>query len=354
MKSGAKRSSVQILLAAVCAVLIFAAVFFSLRRQQNQASELTTYSMGTVFRQTVAGQNAQQAEADAAAAVSALDAMISRKTEDSDISRLNRSAGGGSVSVSPQTARLLQLSLELAEKSGGAWDPTILPLSSLWDFDDDAEKVPAEDEILAAAGLVDYSGLSADADAGTASLAKAGMGVDLGGIGKGAACSAAVKVYRSAGVQSAIISAGGSSIGVFGTKSDGSLWRIAVRDPKTPDSDAGTMGELEIASGYVSTSGVYEKCFRQNGVLYHHLLNPKTGYPQQNGLVSVTVTAGSGELSDGLSTACFLLGREKAIPLLEYYGAGAVFVAEDGSVFVTQNLRSSFRVTNSAYVLSAD
>lgn len=354
MKTGAKKTAVRIASAAACAVLISAAGFFFLRGRQNQTSELTTYAMGTVFLQTVSGRSAQQAEADASAAISALDGLISRNSQDSDISRLNRSAGGGSISVDARTAQLLRLSLELAGLSGGMWDPTILPLSSLWNFDGGAETVPEESEIRAAAGLVDYTCLSADADACTASLAKKGMGVDLGGIGKGAACSAAVEVYRTAGVQSAIISAGGSSIGVFGTKADGSLWRIAVRDPRTPDSDAGTMGELEIASGYVSTSGVYEKCFRLDGVLYHHLLNPKTGYPQQNGLVSVTVTASSGELSDGLSTACFLLGREKSLPLLGRYGAGAVFISDDGSVFVTENLRGSFRVTNSAYAISPD
>lgn len=348
------KKAVWIFSFAAVAAAITGAVRLSVSRAGDSAVVCTTYAMGTCFSQTVAGENAREAENTASAAISEMDNLISRKTETSEISELNRSAGQKSVPVGAQTASLLKLSLELAKLSGGAYDPTILPLSSLWDFDDDIRTVPEESKILAAVGLVDYSALQLDESAGTAFLAKSGMGVDLGGVGKGAACDAAVAAYEAAGVRCGLISAGGSSIGLFGIKTDGSLWRVAVRDPKTPDSDAGTVGELSLASGYLSTSGVYERCFEQDGILYHHLLNPKTGYPQNNGLLSVTVTASGGALSDGLSTACFMLGIEKSAALLEHYGAGAVFICEDGSIYVTENLRGSFQITNSAYSLAED
>lgn len=336
---------------AVIIVLVSSLLFWHWHSTSDQTFESTTYAMGTYMQQTVTGANAQEAAKSASKNISNLEDKISWKIVDSDIARLNRSAGSGSISVDKKTAEILSLALDIANRSEGSYDPTIQPLSSLWDFDKDAKIVPAKDEIAKAVGLVGYKGLSVDSAAETAALSKVGMGIDLGGIGKGAACSAAIDTYRAAGVSSAIISAGGSSIGLFGTKANGTPWCIAVRDPQTPDSNAGTMGDLYLSSGYVSTSGIYEKYFRKNGVFYHHLLNPQTGYPQNNGLVSVTVVAENGPLSDGLSTACFVLGRKKSAALLEHYNAGAIFIDENNHVYVTKKLIGKFKITNQKYTL---
>src|SRR5699024_9207852 len=128
------------------------------------------------------------------------------------------------------------------------------------------------------------------------------------GIGKGAACDAAVQMYQESGAEAGIVAVGGS-IGLYGEKPDGSLWRLGVRDPNSGDDRAEAMGLLDLASGFVSTSGSYEKTFTENGKTYHHLLDPKTGYPAESGLVSVTVVAKSGALSDALATAVFVLGE---------------------------------------------
>ena len=146
---------------------------------------------------------------------------------------------------------------------------------------------------------------------GTAALQSHSAALDLGSVGKGAACDAAVAAYKEAGVDRAVVAVGGS-VGVWGEKPFGQLWNIAVRDP---DSE-GSLGTLSVPSGFLSTSGSYEKQFEEDGVTYHHILDPKTGYPAESGLVGVTIWSDSGVLSDALSTACFVLGMEESLPLL--------------------------------------
>lgn len=352
MAAGKKKNIRVISAAAAVAALLLVLVFSGRNTADHRNYECSTYAMGTYFQQSVTGNRAQAAAAEASRKIAELENRISWKIPGSDLAHLQREAGRGPVAIERGTASLLSLAAEIAKQSDGFYDPTVQPLSSLWDFDGDLKKVPSPEAVSKAAGLVGYSGLAVDLSAGTASLSRSGMGIDLGGIGKGAACDTAVQAYRDAGVSSALISAGGSSIGLWGTKPDGTPWRIAVRDPATPDSNTDAMGELQLTSGYLSTSGIYEKCFRQNGVLYHHLLNPKTGYPQNNGLVSVTVVADGGALSDGLSTACFVYGREKSAALLDHYHAGAVFIDGRDRVCVTKNLAGKFKITNSKYHLA--
>lgn len=182
------------------------------------------------------------------------------------------------------------------------------------------------------------------------------MALDLGAIGKGAACDAALECYRQSDVKAAVVAVGGS-VGLYGTKPDGQAWRVSVRDP----ADAGGLGVLDLPGGFVSTSGSYEKFFEQDGKTYCHLLDPRTGFPAESGLASVTVwcppdmEAGyPGALSDGLATACFVLGLEDSIPLLEQYGAQALFVDEEGWVTVTAGLREHFTLTAEGYTLAGE
>lgn len=343
-----KKTQVVVASAVILAVAAGGWISFRMHRQ-TKSFEMSTYAMGSYFEQTVYGDKAQEAAKEAAESVSRLEGEISWKISDSDIAHVDRDAGKGWTSIHPEAASLLRLSLDIAKRSEGAYDPTVLPLSSLWNFDGDVRKVPAAAAIRKAVTRVGYQNLQVRTGESAAALRNSGMGIDLGGIGKGAACDDAVAAYRSAGAVSGIISGGGSSIGLFGKKPDGSPWVIAVRDPNTPNSNANAMGELRLGPGFVSTSGIYEKSFQQNGVTYHHLLNPKTGYPENNGLVSVTVVADQGALSDGLSTACFVLGKERGRELLRHYGADAVMIDRANRVYVTDNLKGRFKITNSKY-----
>ena len=163
-------------------------------------------------------------------------------------------------------------------------------------------------------------------------------------MGKGAACDAALEAYAASGVDRAVVAVGGS-VGVYGEKPFSQPWQIAVRDPR----GEGSLGTLSIRSGFVSTSGSYEKQFTENGKTYCHLLDPKTGYPAESGLVSVTVWSKAGALSDALSTACFVLGLEESLPLLDEFEAEAVFITEEHEIYVTQGLQEAFQLKSGDY-----
>ena len=310
----------------------------------DRGTTVTTYSMGSYVQQTVYGKNQEEAAQQAASAVTQLEELISWRKEDSDAARLNQAAGEDFLEIDGRTYEILETSLAVCEASGGAFDVTIAPLSRLWDFDG-TPSLPEDSQIQEMKSRVDYTSLSLLED-GTAALRKKGTALDLGAVGKGAACDAAVDAYAAADV-SGIVSVGGS-VGVFGDKPDGSLWRIALRDPESQ----GSLGTLSIGEGFVSTSGSYEKQFTQDGVTYHHLLDPAIGYPAESGLVSVTVWSQSGTLSDALSTACFVLGMEESLPLLEEFEAEAIFIDEEHNITATAGFgNDSFQLESGEYTL---
>ncbi|MGN0479338.1 MAG: FAD:protein FMN transferase [Hominenteromicrobium sp.] len=342
-----KAKRLAIVMCAVLLVLIIVLALLPLLDCDAEKYEVTTYAMGSYVQQTVYGDAREAGAVQAADDVQALENKISWRVSGSDIQKLNDNAGQDWITLSGETMEILAIAQDVAEKSGGAFDVTIAPISRLWDFDSERREVPADEKIRALLPYVDYTGLRLDAEEGTASLRNLNTAVDLGAVGKGAACDAAVKAYGEAGVQAAIVSVGGS-VGTYGTKPSGAKWNVAVRDPNGD----GTLGSVSIASGFLSTSGSYEKCFTLDGKTYHHLLDPETGYPAETGLVSVTVWSDSGTRSDALSTACFVLGLEKGAELLAQYGAEGIFIDENGVITVTDGLKDAFELTADGYTLA--
>lgn len=340
-----------VLLVLLAAVVGFVIWLYTGYAGESTPYEVTNYAMGTYVQQTVYGKNGQAGASAAASAISNLENEISWRVDGSDIQKLNEQAGGEPVTVSKETFSVLRTSLDVAEKTGGAFDPTIYPLSSLWDFGGDNQQLPSQESIDDFLPYVNYQDLILKEGDSTAQLLSELEAVDLGAAGKGAACDVALQAYRDAGVDNAVIAVGGS-IGVTGRRLTQENWRISVRDPdkNVEDTDAG-MGVLELSEGFVSTSGVYEKYFEQDGILYHHLLDPATGYPVENDLLSVSVVAQTGMLSDLLSTACFVLGMEKSLAVLEHYNAQAIFITRNKQVYVTDGLKDRFTVSSQDYAL---
>ena len=228
--------------------------------------------------------------------------LFSRTLEGSDIWNLNH-AQGQPVTVSEETARLLRLALDYADKSDGALDVTIAPASSLWDFKN-----------LRLEGT-------------TAQLLDKEMAVDLGAVAKGYIADRLADSLRAQGVTNALINLGGNIV-ALGDK-NGKAWQVGIQSPFDEETLAAT---LEVRDKTVVTSGTYERSFRKNGVLYHHILDPKTGEPVRNGLASVTILADASVIADGLSTACFVLGETKGLALIEATpGAEALYIREDGT-----------------------
>ncbi|MCR5689364.1 MAG: FAD:protein FMN transferase, partial [Clostridiales bacterium] len=177
-----------------------------------------------------------------------------------------------------------------------------------------------------------------------------GQVLDLGAVGKGAACETAVSFLRDSGSTGAVVHVGGS-VGFFGKNrnSDDRAWHIGIRDPRKGANDICAVFDLD--EGYVSTSGNYEKRFAEDGVAYWHILDRGTGYPARAGLMSVSVYCVDGLLSDALSTACFVLGSEDSLPLLDAYGAEAMFITGGGVCLVTSGLADRVRLSGDAYTI---
>lgn len=268
---------------------------------------------------------APQETVDAALRVSMdYEAVFSKTVKDSDIWRLNH-ADGKPVEVDPETVSLLRLAIAVSEQSGGAFDVTIAPVSNLWDFTAETPSLPDPDELKAAAARVDYRNILID---GNVVTLKNGAEIDLGGIAKGYIADRVAAYLRENGVTSACINMGGNIVTV-GTKPDGSKWTIGIRDPNGTAAQSEEV--LSVSDAAIVTSGNYERFFILDGVRYHHILDPKTGMPVQNGIASVTVIGVESALCDALSTACFLLGEEGSRALLDRYGVKAIFLCTDGT-----------------------
>ena len=252
--------------------------------------------------------------------------ILSRTIEGSDVWRINH-AGGEPVEVSDDTAAILRCAEEISGMSGGAFDITIAPASTIWDFTSGEAVLPDADALTEAVKLVDYTKVSLEGN--TVTLPE-GMMIDLGGIAKGYIADQVKAYLEKCGVEHAILSFGGNIVAI-GKKPDGSDWKVGIQDIDKPTGEH--MLVAANRGGSTVTSGIYERGFELNGVRYHHLLNPKTGWPEQNELASVTILSDSSMEGDALATAAFILGTEKGLKLIESQeGIEAVFIARDRKV----------------------
>ena len=259
--------------------------------------------------------------------MSELEGLFSRTLEGSDIWRINH-AGGESVTVSPRTADLLRFGLSWAEQTDGALDITIAPVSSLWNFTDGSNTVPDEADLNAALSHVGYQNIVIEDS--TVTLEDPEAMIDLGAIAKGYAADALRDFLAENGCTSALVNLGGNVLTV-GRKPDNSAWNIGIRKPFGEPEEV--IAVVPAADQCVITSGSYERCFRANGKLYHHILDPKTGVSADSGLNSVSILSASGSAGDALSTACFVMGLEKGMALIESLpGIEALFINEDNEL----------------------
>ena len=274
--------------------------------------------------------------------------LLSWTEENSQISQLNN-ADGKTMEVSDDLAADLEKIRQLSQDSNGAFDPTLGKIIRLWDIAGENPHVPDQSEIDTLLPEVGYEKIQVD---GNNVTLLDGCTLDLGAVGKGMGCDQIMDYLQTQpDVVGMILNLGGSSVMTYGEKPDGSSWKVALTDPR--DTEGGYLGAITLdANQFLSTSGDYEKYFIEDGIRYHHILDPKTGYPVWNGLTSVTIVCDQGYLADGLSTACFVLGMDAAKPLLEKYDAEAVFVDEDKNVYVTSGLMDKFELMKDGYTVN--
>ena len=292
----------------------------------------TIYAMDTVMALTAYGPNAETALADAKKEIFRLDALFDRKGESSEIALLNET---GSTSLSPDTCELLARGLEISGLTNGAFDMTVAPVMDLWGFYDQEYRVPEAGAIASALEQVDYRNIHID---GMTATLSGGTQLEPGGIAKGYTSGRVMEIFKENGITSGLVSLGGN-VQALGSRPDGAPWRVAVQDP----SSEGYAGILSLTDCAAITSGDYQRYFMQDGHIYHHIIDPATGYPADSDLSSVTIVCTDAALADGLSTALYVMGKDAALdfwrenPVFE-----AVFITRSGEIYITAGLDGKF------------
>ena len=278
-----------------------------------------------------------------------MDALLSTGEKTSEVAQINANGGG---TLSEDTTYLLERSLDLYDSTNGVFDIAIYPIMDAWGFTTGNYTIPSDETIESLLPLTDANDILYDKDSASISFAKDGMKIDFGGIAKGYTSGRIADIYRECGVTSGLINLGGN-VQVVGTKTDGSKWRVAVQSPEAEDD---YLGILSTADRAVITSGGYERYFEQDGMKYHHIIDPSTGHPANNGLVSVTIVSADGTLADGLSTSLFIMGKDKAA---EYWRAHSdefdtILEDEDGVLYVTEGIADDFTSDHETNIIRKD
>lgn len=275
---------------------------------------------------------------------------MNRFEESSEVTSINQAAGQAAVKVSAETFYIIKTAKSYAEDSAGKFDPTIGPLVDLWAIGNGGSKVPDDAAIEQARQLVSYEKLVLDESQLSVQLKEAGMTLDLGAIAKGYAADVVAQYLQEQGFNSAIIDLGGNIL-AMGSKPDGSAWSIGIQSPE--EQRGAYIGTLPVHNKTIVTSGIYERYFIDNEQLYHHVIDPFTGYPASNELASVTIVTDSSMHADAMSTAVFLLGVEEGMAYIESrQDAEAIFVTVDKKVYVSSGLHDDFKLTSEDYELA--
>jgi len=299
---------------------IVCALIFSVR-----TGKVTDYAMNTVISVTLRSRNPEKDAKAAIDEVKRIDALMSATRAKSDISKINSSKAGKKIKISPEVSSLIELSLYISEKTGGAFDITINPVSELWDITSLKPSVPHDVRIREALSKVNYKDIDLDAKNNTVMLKKEGMSINLGAIAKGYAADRVAKLLKDRGVSEAIVDLGGN-VYVIGREKT-----VGIQTPFK------TRGEYfttcTVSDKSVVTSGAYERYFKENDRIYHHILNPSDGYPASSGIQSATVISESSALADGLTTAFYVMGEEKTKAIIsEFKDIEVILLTDKGDV----------------------
>ena len=327
----------------------------------NQPISISSIKLNTVVQITIYDSQDKALLNDCLALCDKYELIFSRTNEKSELYKLNHrkdvsdgdfgtdgpttpypvSGTADTWHISEDLAALLSEGLDITRESDGAFDIAIAPLTSLWDFTAEDPEVPDDAAIQKALPLCSSDGVTIDGEDIT--LLSDDIQFDVGAIAKGYIADRLKDFLMKKGVKSAIINLGGNVL-CIGSKPDGTPFKIGIQKPFADRNE--TEAVMDIAGKSVVSSGIYERCFKQGGKLYHHILNPQTGYPYDNGLISVTIISDQSVDGDALSTTCFALGLEDGLKFAEKKGVQAVFITEDYELHYTDGFRDEIRVTD--------
>ena len=316
-------------------------------KADSDSQEITEYSqevfaMDTYMTVTAYGAKAQEAVEESISEIQRLDNLWSVGNAESEIAQINEN---GSLVLSEETATLIEESLDLYKETDGKFDITIYPLMVEWGFTSQNYKVPAQERIEELLAYVDADAIEYNKETRELKLPEH-VQIDLGGIAKGYTSAHIMDIFAKYDIVSGLVSLGGN-VQTYGTKTDGSNWKVGVENPDQTVgqlSKSDYVGVIQIADKAVITSGGYERYFEEDGVTYHHIIDPDTGKPANNGLISVTIVSDDGLLADGLSTSLFIMGKEKAIDFWREHSDqfDTILVDDQGGITVTAGLKEAF------------
>ncbi|BDR72131.1 FAD:protein FMN transferase [Clostridium tetani] len=317
----------------------------------NKEEKVTTkenYLLDTLIQLKVYGKNSEKATNEAMDAISDIDDIMSPTKPTSDVVKINNSAGKDFVKINENTLEVIKTSIKYSKLSKGNFDITVGPLVKLWGIGTENARVPSKEEIDAALKLINYENVLIDEENKSVKLKSPKEAVDLGGIAKGFAGDKAREILENKGIKSAYLNLGGNIV-TIGNKTDGTPWNIGIQDPL---SDRGEyFGIVRVSNKSVVSSGNYERFFIKDNKRYHHILNTKTGYPSESGILSSTIISNKSIDGDALSTITFILGLEKSMEIIENIdGVDAIFVTTDKKVHTTSNIAKDFKLSSKEYI----
>ena len=320
----------------IAILLLFSGCTTISENTENFQATKDVFAMDTYMSLKAYGENSEIALEIAVDEIKYLDELLSVTNNNSDVRKINNS-NGNSISVNKETVEIIQNAIEIGNQTNGALDITIYPVLKEWGFTTNDYKIPDGKTIEMLLKNVDYNKIKLDENSVTI---PENFELDLGALAKGYTSDKVMEILHNNDVESAVVSLGGN-VQTLGRKPDGSLWKVAVTNPFSPDS---AMGVLDVEDKAVITSGNYERYFiAENGEMYHHIIDPSDGYPADNGLVSVTIIGDSGIMCDALSTALFVSGFEKAV---NYWKNNKDFdmilVTDRKNILITEGIADTF------------
>ena len=285
-------------------VIIFSAFAYWAQKSMPRSASADFFAMDTYMSVTAHGKDSEKTVQEVKQAIEALDESLSVTKKDSVVYRLNEIK---SADLTPDTDLLIEKSLKIKKQTAGAFDICIYPIMKEWGFTDKNFKVPDPETLSRLCDELKNSDINIDRENMKISLSE-NAAIDFGGIAKGYASEKARDIICQNGINSAIVNLGGN-VYALGHKSDGNNWKVAIKSPFDSEKK---LGIVSVHDKAVITSGGYERYFEKDSVRYHHIIDPFTGYPADNGIVSVTIISGDPTLADALSTALYVMGKEKA------------------------------------------
>ena len=341
----------------ICALttcILTISICSSCASQKNKYYEKSNIVMDTAVTLSANGEKSKEAVEESFKKLDEINEMASASISTSDVYKINSSSGKNYVKVHPETLKMIETSIKYSKLSDGAWDITLGPIINLWGIGTDNERLPSDEEIKAKLPLVGYEKISINENDSSVMLQKERMAIDLGGIAKGFAADEVLKIYKKYNIKNGLINLGSSSIYALGKNKDNNEWSVGIKHPRSEDPNE-YMGIIKLSNESLSTSGDYERCFIKDNKRYHHIIDPKTGYPVDNGVMSDTIvidggTPDNGMLSDILTTTVFALGPEKGINLINNLsGVSCEITTSDYKVYTSNGFKDRIADLNKEF-----